>query len=155
MTTALLLLLLIPTLGAIVCALLPKEGSAAKTFALVVSLIDLLLGVCLATQFDWKGGTELSWSSDAFFIQNLGFGLKLGADAITLWLVLLTVLLQPLAILASFQSIQERAKEYYAWMLALLAAMVGVFLARDLLLFYIFFELRSEEHTSELQSPYD
>src|SRR5439155_18961980 len=57
------------------------------------------------------------------------------------WLVLLTVLLQPLAILASFQSIRERPKDYYAWMLALLAAMNGVFIARDLLLFYIFFEL--------------
>ena len=55
--------------------------------------------------------------------------------------MLLTALLMPLAILASFESSRIAQKEYYAWMLLLLAAMLGVFIARDLLLFYIFFEL--------------
>src|SRR4051794_24004043 len=144
MTSALLLLLLVPTIGAIVCALLPRQGPAAKYWALAVSLVDLLLGVCLAVQY-WgpsNGGVrELTWSSSAFYLENIKFGLKLGADSISIWLVLLTVLLQPLAILASFESIKERQKEYYAWMLVLLAAMNGVFIARDLLLFYVFFEL--------------
>ena len=58
-----------------------------------------------------------------------------------MWLVLLTTFLTPLAIAASFTSITERTREYYAWMLALLAVMLGVFVARDLLLFYVFFEL--------------
>ncbi|WP_408840559.1 complex I subunit 4 family protein [Acidocella sp.] len=53
----------------------------------------------------------------------------------------MTVLLMPLALLASFEAIKDRQKEYYAWMLVLMTAMNGVFLARDLLLFYIFFEL--------------
>ena len=141
MTTALLLLILVPAIGAAVCALLPKQGSAARTWALAVSIIDLLLGICLSAQLDWKGGAELKWFSSGFYIENLQFGLKLGCDSISLWLVLLTVLLTPLAILASFASIKDRQKEYYAWMLALLAAMNGVFVARDLLLFYIFFEL--------------
>src|SRR5258706_8692933 len=56
-------------------------------------------------------------------------------------MVALTVFLTPLAIAASFESIKDRPKEYYAWMLGLLASMLGVFIARDLLLFYIFFEL--------------
>ena len=55
--------------------------------------------------------------------------------------MLLTAFLTPLAIWASFEAIQERQAEYYAWMLALLVVMLGVFLARDLLLFYVFFEL--------------
>jgi len=139
--TALLLLILVPALGAAVCAFMPKQGAASRYWALVVSIIDLLLGICLAAQFDWKDGKALTWSSSSFSIINLQFGLNLTADAISLWLVLLTVLLTPLAILASFQSIKDRPKEYYAWMLALLAAMNGVFVARDLLLFYIFFEL--------------
>src|SRR6266567_3164566 len=62
-------------------------------------------------------------------------------DAISVWLLALATFLMPLAIAASFASIVERPKEYYAWMLALQAAMVGVFVARDGLLFYIFFEL--------------
>jgi NADH-quinone oxidoreductase subunit M len=140
----LLLLILIPALGAGVCALWPKRNEdAAKIFALAVSLLTLFVGVLLAGQFDWKGGNELTWgfTNNPFELISIGFGLKLGADAISMWLVLLTVLLQPLAILASFQSIKDRAKEYYAWMLALLAVMNGVFVARDLLLFYVFFEL--------------
>src|SRR5207248_5042038 len=74
-------------------------------------------------------------------ISSIGFSVSLGIDSISLWLLLLTVFLTPLAIASSFGSIKIREKEYYAWMLALLAAMLGVFVARDLLLFYIFFEL--------------
>ena len=72
---------------------------------------------------------------------GFNFGFSLGCDAISYWLVLLTAVLQPLAIAASFASIRERQREYYAWMLALLVAMLGVFVAQDLLLFYVFFEL--------------
>jgi NADH-quinone oxidoreductase subunit M len=71
----------------------------------------------------------------------VGFSFKLGADTISFWLILLTAFLQPLAVAASFESIKDRAKEYYAWMSLLLMAMLGCFVARDLLLFYIFFEL--------------
>jgi NADH-quinone oxidoreductase subunit M len=73
--------------------------------------------------------------------EPINFAFKLGADTISLWLVLLTAFLQPLAVAASFESIKDRAKEYYAWMSLLLMAMLGCFIARDVLLFYIFFEL--------------
>ena len=63
-----------------------------------------------------------------------------GLDPISAPLVLLTGLLVPLAIACSFTSIKRRVREYYAWLLALTAGMMGVFAARDLLLFYIFFE---------------
>src|SRR5207244_8745733 len=120
---------------------MPRHGAASRHFAFAVSAIDLLLGICLAAQWQRSDEGLVKWSSNSFSIINLQFGLSLGVDAISLWLVLLTVLLTPLAILASYQSIKDRPKEYYAWMLALLAAMNGVFIARDLLLFYIFFEL--------------
>src|SRR6185369_13715692 len=84
-----------------------------------------------ATQFPFQGGA----------VVGLGLSFSLGIDSISLWLILLTVLLMPLAVAASFGSIHERQKEYYAWMLALMVAMLGVFVARDLLLFYVFFEL--------------
>src|SRR5207253_9592441 len=71
----------------------------------------------------------------------IGFSINLGVDAIGLWLVLLTAFLMPLAIAASFGSIRDRERSYYAWMTMLMGAMIGVFLARDALLFYIFFEL--------------
>jgi NADH-quinone oxidoreductase subunit M len=137
----LLLLILIPAIGAAICAMLPRRGSIAKMWALAVSLLTALAGIVLALNFNWGTGAETTWSSAAFYLENINFGFKLGADSISIWLVLLTVVLEPLAILASFQSIRDRQKDYYAWMLALLSAMLGVFIARDLLLFYVFFEL--------------
>src|SRR5262249_19911550 len=64
----------------------------------------------------------------------------IGLDAISMPLVVLTALLVPLSIACSFASIKHRQREYYAWMLALTSGMFGVFAARDLILFYIFFE---------------
>ena len=138
----LVILLIVPLIGAAVCALVTDR--MARVWGLGVSLLTALVGVTIAGQFDWHGGKELAWGFgelNPFSIQGIGFALKLGVDAVSLWLVLLTVLLMPLAIAASFGSIGDRQKQYYAWMLLLLAAMLGVFVARDLLLLYVFFEL--------------
>jgi NADH-quinone oxidoreductase subunit M len=77
----------------------------------------------------------------SYQITALHFGFSLRVDAISLWLVILTTFLTPLAILFSFGSIRDRETEYYSWMNALLLTMLGVFVSADLLLFYIFFEL--------------
>ncbi len=137
------LLLILPAAGAVACALLP-DAKLARTWALLVSLGTAAVAALMAYQFDWwKGDARLIYGLGDSLLQvsSLDFGFRLAADAVSLWLILLTVLLTPLAVAASFDSIRERQKEYYAWMLALLAAMLGVFIARDLLLFYIFFEL--------------
>jgi NADH-quinone oxidoreductase subunit M len=155
MSYLLLLLLLIPLAGAIIGCALP--AAAARSWALLVSLLTLACCAGLLSQFDFHqslldlpfnqranksvqidlGGTV----NNAFSVDSIGFHFDLGVDSISIFLVSLTVLLTPLAIAASFGSIKEREKEYYAWMLVLLTAMLGVFIARDLLLFYIFFEL--------------
>jgi NADH-quinone oxidoreductase subunit M len=155
MSYLLLLLLLVPLAGALIGCALP--ASAAKSWALLVSLLTLGCCVALLCQFDFHqslgdfpfnqqaarsvqidfGGTV----DNRFSVESIGFHFDLGVDSISIFLAALTVFLTPLAITASFGSIKEREKEYYAWMLVLLSAMVGVFIARDLLLFYIFFEL--------------
>ena len=133
MENALLLLVLLPLIGAIAIAALPSANRLViRWCALGASLLTAFVALMVAMRFDWMAGGEIRSSLSAFYLESIGFGVKLGADTITLWLVLLTVFLTPLAILASFQSITERTKEYYAWMLVLLAAMNGVFLARDL-----------------------
>jgi NADH-quinone oxidoreductase subunit M len=138
------LLLIVPTLGAVLCARLP-DAKSARLWALVVSLCTAAVAGVLAFQFDWGAGNAriVYGAGEAALMQvsTINFGFKLAMDAVSLWLVLLTVLLMPLAVAASFDSIVERQKEYYAWMLVLLMAMLGVFVARDLLLFYVFFEL--------------
>jgi NADH-quinone oxidoreductase subunit M len=134
----LLSLILIPLLGAVAGAFVPTRSS--KTWALLISIATFILSVIVAGNFNYSSG-QVQFSADFGGVPSVGFALKLGVDSISLWLVLLTTLLQPLAIAASFQSIKDRQKEYYNWMLVLLAAMLGVFIARDLLVFYIFFEL--------------
>jgi NADH-quinone oxidoreductase subunit M len=135
----LLLLIALPTIGAIVCALVPKDR-LAKGPALAISLVCAVISLVLLSRFDWTN-PDPQFVASFGRLETIGFDLRLGVDSISLWLVALTTLLQPLAIAASFDAIRDRAKEYYAWMLVLLAAMVGVFLARDALLFYVFFEL--------------
>lgn len=143
----LLTLLLLPLVGAAVGAILPS-GKAARSWSLLVSLMSLVVGLGLALQFfgafESRELFRVKLSDklvDALTLTSVGFKINLGLDGVSMWLVLLTVFLQPLAIAASFGSIKEREKEYYSWMLMLLGAMLGVFLARDVLLFYIFFEL--------------
>ncbi len=150
MTNLLPILLLVPLIGAVVCALLPNDRMA-KAWAFSVSIITLAIGCVLAGQY--YTASEAVQSTTAFVfgpvagqrwslgISSIGFNFSLGMNSISLWLVLLTVFLTPLAIAASFGSIRTREKEYYAWMLGLLTAELGVFIAQDLLLFYTFFEL--------------
>lgn len=148
---SLLLLVLVPLIGAAAGAFMPSR-SAARWCALLTSILALMLGVGLAAQMDLfppidpsNAGVQLHWGADiknnAFALERVGFAMHLGMDSISLWLVLLTVFLQPLVILSSWDVIKDRAVEYYAWMSLLLMAMVGVFVAQDLLLFYVFFEL--------------
>jgi NADH-quinone oxidoreductase subunit M len=160
MSIVLLLVLLIPFAGAAIAALLP--ATSAKGWAIFVSILTAVAALVLTSSFDFHqhpssiaqsiqiefplpqhstGPAIAEEQGDSFSIGDLNFSFHLGVDSISLWLVLLTVLLMPLALLASYESIQDRQTEYYAWMLALLGAMIGVFLARDLLLFYVFFEL--------------
>src|ERR1043166_2160788 len=70
-----------------------------------------------------------------------GIQFYVGLDGLNIWLIVLTTVLMIAAVLISWESISERANEYYAWLLALGAAMIGVFLAFDIILFYVFFEL--------------
>src|SRR5687768_11498262 len=138
MDYSLALLLLVPLVGAVVCALLPNPRTA-RTWALLVSLVTLAVGIWTGFDLRQQGG-QLAFGGlhyPRLSFHAIGFSFSLGMDWIGFWLVLLTVVLMPLAIAASFASIREREKEYYAWMLALSVAMLGVFVARDLLLFYV------------------
>ena len=153
----LVLLLIIPLLGAVIGTVLPNPRFA-KVWALSVSLATLVVALLVVSRFDFHPKVEphntaasiqlrfgaspgSEATTGAYTLSPIGVSFSLGVDSISLWLVLLTVFLTPLAIAASFESIQSRTKEYYAWMLVLLACMLGVFIARDLVLFYVFFEL--------------
>ncbi|MCG8409377.1 MAG: NADH-quinone oxidoreductase subunit M [Phycisphaerales bacterium] len=148
------LVIFLPVVGAAILFVFASwDAVLVRRWALGVSLLTLLLAVmasvlfvqeraqntsksdyCLVEKMNWVGGDD-DTGARAVKVQY-----KLGVDGISLPLVVLTAFLTPLAIWGSFTGIQTRHREYYALMLLLLGAMLGVFCARDLLLFYIFFE---------------
>ncbi|MBK6801095.1 MAG: NADH-quinone oxidoreductase subunit M [Novosphingobium sp.] len=127
-------MLAVPLVAALACLL--SGAAAARTIALIATLIDLVLGAVLWAQYD-IGGAQWQFQENVALFQ--GFAWKLGIDGIALMLIMLSVFLMPICILAS-QSIEKRVGEYMAAFLLMETLMIGVFAAQDLLLFYIFFE---------------
>ncbi len=147
---ALNLIVLVPLIAAIGVAILPAAMERLiPRIALGVGMVVGLVALWLWLQIDAVGGlyaeTRLSWLQlgefeGAELIRGLRVSYHVAIDGISAPLIALTGLLVPLAIACGFASIQTRVREYYAWMLLLTAGMFGVFAARDVLLFYIFFE---------------
>jgi NADH-quinone oxidoreductase subunit M len=134
-------LLLIPLISAVIVVLMPRsrpQNAAYVAFAL--SLIPAAMVGYLLSRFDYQDGARWQMAFACDWIPSFGITFSLGLDAISLWLIVLTAFLTPLSILGSFNYIKQRQPEFYAWLLALHAGMLGVFCARDLLLFYLFFE---------------
>ncbi len=131
-------LVLLPLAG-VVPVLLGDERSARR-MALVVTTLELLLSLGLWWSFDaTDGGLQLVSSTP--WIPRWGISYRVGIDGISLFMVLLTTVMMPLSVLASWSSITRRERPFYALMLTLLAGLVGVFIALDLFVFYVFFEV--------------
>ncbi len=135
------LLILAPLVGAIVTAVVPSgQGQAlAKQTALGFSLLTLVLGVVVAAGFTAGGGMQMTETYD--WIPALGVHFALGVDGLGLLMVLLTVVLVPIVIIAGWGDADEgNTKAFFAWVLALEAMSLAVFLATDVFLFYVVFE---------------
>ncbi len=134
-------LILVPVVAALLVSM-RSEGSA-RPIAMVSSLVCGVLALIAAMQFDWSnaGAMQLGTDSGLPLIPALGVTLSTGVDSIALWLILLAAFLQPLMVWGSSTAITENQRSYYAWLTALFPAMVGVFIARDLIFFYACFEL--------------
>lgn len=132
------LLIVIPLLCAGLIVFNSREQ--ARYIATGGSLLSVVLGVVALMVFDWSNGSanQLNFAMD--WVPSLGLRMALGTDSVSLLLIALTILLGPICIIGSFTAIKENQKTYYAWLLILQSAMVGVFCAQDLVLFYICFE---------------
>ncbi len=134
------LIVFLPTIAALGFLAVPRDREGFfRTATLVVTGVVFLLSLGLLSGVRADGGfhasVKLPW------IPGLGIDYSLGVDGISLFLVLLTTFLTPLVILASTKSIHERVKEFHILMLVLQTGMLGTFLALDLFLFYIFWEV--------------
>jgi NADH-quinone oxidoreductase subunit M len=128
-----------PLVGACAIALLNKEAKGnARWIALYTTLFTLGAAVYLWGQFD-PGNAGFQFVEEMDWLGG-SIRYKMGVDGISMLFVVLTTFLMPLCILASWQSIEERVKEYMIAFLVLETLMLGVFCALDLILFYLFFE---------------
>jgi NADH-quinone oxidoreductase subunit M len=119
----------------------PRDPRQTGRWAMGFSLVALLATIDLPYRFIRDGiDAKFHFKFQCDFLPQLGSSLHLGADGISIWLVMLTSLLCVLSIWASFSAIKVQARSYYALMLLLQAGMTGVFVSMDLLIFYIFFE---------------
>jgi NADH-quinone oxidoreductase subunit M len=131
----------LPLAGALLLAILVGKDNdkAAKNFALWVSSVTFFTTVLLFLRFDnLNDGYQFTEKFE--WISGSGIFYFLGVDGISIYLILLTALLIPICILASWNSIKERVKEYMILFLVLETLVIGVFVSLDFLLFYFFFE---------------
>jgi NADH-quinone oxidoreductase subunit M len=133
------LLVVLPILFAV--ALLPIKGDrAVRVFSLVSSLGMFVLSLCALSQFD-KTTADLQMTHYVPWIPHLGISYFVGVDGFSIMLVVLTSLLTPIVIGASWTAIDERVKGFHIALLILQAAVIGSFVSVDTVLFYLFFEL--------------
>ena len=138
------ILTFLPLAGVLVLAILPGSGpGAAKRFwsiGLAVSLVEFIISIPMLIAFD-ASVAGMQFTEHVPWIESLGISYSLGLDGISLWLVMLTTFFVPLCILCSFTYIQKKIREYIISFLLIETAMIGTFLAMDLVLFYVFWEL--------------
>ncbi len=132
----------LPACGAIVLMFFNKENKfLIRVWANLVALAGFLVSVPLFFLFNYDDAATMQFAERITWISSLSVDYAVGIDGISLLLVLLTTLLGPIAILSSWESIQDRSKEFYAFMLLLQTGMLGVFIAQDFFMFYVFWEV--------------
>ena len=136
------LVIFLPFLGAVFIGLFVNKTNenAIKWVANVVALVDLLVSLALLREFDGTS-TQLQHVTKIPWIPQIGTEYFIGVDGISLLLVILTTGVGFIAVLSSWTYITKRIKEYYVAILALQTGILGVFVAFDFFLFYVFWEV--------------
>ena len=138
------IVLFTPLVGAALLLLVPKENkNAIRWMANIFALLGFAVSLPLIPWF-WalkeRAGFQFVEGAPNNWIPNIGAGYVLGIDGISFLLIMLTTLLGAISILSSWNAIQDRVKEYYVWFLVLQTGMLGVFMANDMFLFFVFWE---------------
>lgn len=133
---------MLPLLGLVLMLLFARTEQGYRWGALVTSLVTFGASLLLLRNFDTSvSGLQMVQKVDWITADKFTIRYYVGVDGISIWLVLLTTFIMPLAILASFGPIKDRVRLYYLFMVLMEWAMLGVFVAQDLFLFYIFWEV--------------
>ena len=129
-----------PLIGALLIFFVPSfQGEAAKKVALVASLVSMALSIILLVDFDKNA--EFQYVEHVEWLSGVGASYHLGIDGMALLLIALTTLISTIAIVWSWDTVPQRPREYFIALLVLETGMLGVFMALDLFVFYIFWEV--------------
>jgi NADH-quinone oxidoreductase subunit M len=138
------IILFTPLVGALVLLFVPKENKdAIRWIANLFALGGFLVSLPLAPWFwdkRFEAGFKFIEGTPNNWIPSIGAGYVIGIDGISFLLIMLTTLLGWISILSSWTAIENRVKEYYVWFLILQTGMLGVFMALDFFLFFVFWE---------------
>lgn len=145
MSNLLVATIFVPILGAVVLPLLAQGGrDASRVFALVVTIITLTMATVVTAGFVGQpvanagayAVTDIPWLSSA----GIDIRLSVGLDGLSVWMFGLSALLMLTSVLVSWEAIEDRPALFYGLLLLLEGGCLGVFAARDIILFYVFFE---------------
>jgi NADH-quinone oxidoreductase subunit M len=133
------LVLWLPTIGALALPFVPRDNiGTQRLVALAVALATFVASLPLYFAFQPGAGFQLR---DSFaWVPSWGIGYDVSLDGVSLWLVLLTTFLTPITLLSTWDAVHKQFRAFQILMLLLETAMIGVFVAQDLFLFYIFWE---------------
>lgn len=130
----------VPAIGALAILLAPKTAQdSARKIAVAASTLSFLLSLVIL--FKLKHNADFQFTEHQVWLKDLGISYFMGVDGISTLLIVLTTLLTLISIIWSYDTINVRRREYYIAMLLLETGMIGVFMALDLFIFYIFWEL--------------
>jgi NADH-quinone oxidoreductase subunit M len=137
------ILIIVPVIGAIgllAHQMFWKEESHLKWVTFAVTLVVFLISLLLLADRGPASASGFYFEKNVPWIQAIGSNYHIGVDGLSLWLVILTTFIMPIAVLSSWHAVEKRPTAFYAFLLLLEAAMIGVFVSLDLLVFYLFFE---------------
>ncbi|HLA96452.1 MAG TPA: NADH-quinone oxidoreductase subunit M [Pyrinomonadaceae bacterium] len=138
--TILILLPVFGVIGVIAHQMFWKQESHLKWLTLGLTLVNFLISLVLLTDQGKAAASGFFFEKSVPWISAINTNYHVGIDGLSLWLVILTTFIMPIAVLSTWHAVEKRSAAFYAFLLLLEGAMIGVFVSLDLLVFYLFFE---------------
>ena len=137
------ILILLPVVGALLTlghAMFWKQEGGLKWLTLGFTVLNFLLSLVLILDKGAANASGFFFEQNVPWIRAINTNYHVGVDGLSLWLVVLTTFIMPIAVLSTWHAIEKRPTAFYVFLLLLESAMLGVFVSLDLLVFYLFFE---------------
>lgn len=138
--TVLILLPVIGALAALAHQMFWKRESGLKWVALGFTLVNFILSLLLIFDRGTASASGFFFEQNVPWIRAINTNYHVGVDGLSVWLVILTTFIMPIAVLSTWRAVEKRETAFYIFLLLLESAMLGVFVSLDLLVFYLFFE---------------